>query len=73
MSKPAYAEAQWYEIHYKWPTNPTAMRVDRRRRSKETSERIAAEMRASGNFEAVWLVEVNRLTRGPNPWKARRG
>ena len=73
MAQPIYAEAQWYEIHYRSAKDEHEYRIDRRRRTKATCDRIAAEMRASGNFLEVWLVEVNRLTRGPNPWTMRRG
>jgi hypothetical protein len=74
MPKPPYAEAQWYEVHYRSPREPVReFRIDRRRRTKATCERIVAEMRASGNYLEVWLVEVNRLSRGLNPWKMRRG
>lgn len=71
---PSWAKSQWYEVHYRSPHNPSGeYRIDRRRRTKATCERIADEMRASGNFLEVWLVEVNGLTRGPDPWKMRRG
>ena len=77
MSKPMYAKVQWWEVHYRWPGGGSS-RIDRRRRSKGTCEKIAAELRATGNFEEVWIVEVNRVTRdlaaiGGNPRTARRG
>ena len=62
MSKPAWAVKQWFEI---WVDDalgsPQGHRIDARRRSQETAERIAAELRASKNYHRVWLVEVNRL------------
>lgn len=76
--KPPWAAAQWFEVRYRFAGSDTDKRVDRRRRTKETAERIATELRASGNYEAVWLVEVNRLTRdrdatAGNPRTVRRG
>lgn len=62
MSKPAWAAKQWFEI---WVDDargsPQGHRIDARRRSQETAEHIAAELRASKNYYRVWLVEVNRL------------
>jgi hypothetical protein len=63
---PPNVRARWYEI---WVDNARGSlqghRLDGRRRTKETAERIAAELRASKNYHAVWLVEVNRLKRSP--------
>lgn len=60
-------KAVWYEVWYSgpnvWPNS--GRRMDRRRRSKTTAERIAAELRASKNYFEVWLVEVNRLKHSP--------
>lgn len=59
-------KAVWWEVWYEGsdrlrPVN----RLDARRRSKATAEKVAEELRSSGNYVRVWLVEVNRLKRSP--------
>lgn len=61
-TKPQWASKQWWIIWYRFAgTLESARPLDRRRRSKATAERIAQELRDSGNFTEVWVVEVNRL------------
>lgn len=60
-------KARWYEVWVEGGIcqRPMGSRIDGRRRSKKTAERIAAELRATKNYAQVWLVEVNRLKRSP--------
>lgn len=58
---PPWAKKQWHEIRFVRKGYQGSELLDRRRRSKTTAEKLADEMRATGKYSSVWLVEVNRL------------
>jgi len=61
VTRPAWSRGQWFEVWYRWPTSIGTYRVDRRRRSLPTAERLRRALLATGNYADVWLVEVNRF------------
>jgi hypothetical protein len=63
MAKPVWAAKQWFEVWCEGASDHSTQghRIDARRRSRKTAERIAEELRATRSYVKVWLVEVNRL------------